>query len=183
VTIHSLSPRPGYRALARRTALLIGAALLAGSVAAPATAAAAAADDDDSRRHGWRDRDRDRYDDDDRDRDRWRHRDRDRDRDRGDWRHDRGRHRGWYKDRDRGHYDRRHEFEVPRHIARHRDYERYYHGRVYDRPHRHYHPVYAFPVYGPRGVVYEPHAYCGDTYYGRGAFHYDGPRLSIRWLF
>jgi hypothetical protein len=72
---------------------------------------------------------------------------------------------------------------VPRHIYRHRDYERYYHGREYHRGHRHYHPVYAFPVYGPRGVAYAPYAYCGDAYYGRGAFHYDGPRLSIRWFF
>lgn len=153
---------------------MLGAALVALALVAPAVATA---DDDD----GWRGRDRDRYDDDDDDRDRWRH-DHDRDRHRDDWRHDRGRHKGWYK-HGRGHgYDRHRRFDVPPHIAHYRDYDRWYHGRVYHRAHRHYHPVYAFPAYGPRGPYYEPTAYCEGNYFARGGFYYDGPRLGIRWF-
>lgn len=175
----------------RRTVSISVLTLLAVATlgAAPAAAEPAAAEPDRRERNEWRDRD-DRHD-----RDRWRHRDRGRDH-RWDDRHDRGRHRGHDRYDRRGRYDRRDRydrrwernrfdrgFRVPARIHSFRDYDRYHYGRIYHRGHRHHHPVLAFP-HEIRGVVsYVPYAYCEGALFERGAFFYDGPRLSIRWSF
>jgi hypothetical protein len=180
-------------ARARRSRLRAIPALAVGALLAVAAAqpAAAGADDRDRGRDDWR-RGGDRWEHrgDRHDRDRWRDRDRHRDRrDRKHW--DRGRHdrRHWDRDRHDRRWDRRWDdrhdrrFRVPGRLGAYRDYDRYYHGRVYHRAHRHHHRVYAFPVFVRGAVHYEPYAYCDDAFFQRGAFYYDGPRLSIRWGF
>ncbi|HVS12388.1 MAG TPA: hypothetical protein VMV46_00560 [Thermoanaerobaculia bacterium] len=177
-----MSTRPDAPLLtATRSVVRALPALAVGAMLALATAQPVAAEPD--HRH--------------RDRDEWRHRDhrsdhwkdRDRHRDRRDRRHwDRGRHdrRHWDRGRhgrpgDRRRDDRR--FRAPQRIGSFSDYDRYHHGRVYHRAHRHHHQVYAFPVLVRDVVHYEPYAYCDGGFYQRGAFFYDGPRLSIRWSF
>jgi len=51
---------------------------------------------------------------------------------------------------------------VPHRIELHHApvYRPYFQARVYHRGHGHFHAIYRFPVAGPRGMVYEPHAYC-----------------------
>lgn len=98
---------------------------------------------------------------------------------RGYWRH-RSRDSGRYHRPSYRHAPRRH-FEIPRRIARFRDYSRWLHGRTYYHPHGHEHRIYRFPVYYGHQVRYEPFAYCGGKLHSRGSFYYDGPRLSIRW--
>jgi hypothetical protein len=138
-------------------------------------------------KHSRVDRDRHR----DRDHDRYESRSRDRYRD-----HDRydSRSRDRYRDHDRYAYRDhrpyrsvvRERFVVP-HRLRHVDtYDRYYSGRVYFAPHRHVHLVYAFPVYTPYGVEYDPYYYCGDDLYvEHPGYSYDShyrsrrPRVSI----
>jgi hypothetical protein len=156
-----------------------------------ATPALAAPEPESQSRYDRRDNDRDRG---------WRNERGDRDHGRYDRRDDRyrrdDRHGSRYDDRrydDRRYDDRRHDrgyndrgnrrFAIPSRIHNHNDYRSYYHGRIYHREHRHYHVVYSFPVFYPSGLVYEPYAYCGESYFGGGAFYYDGPRLSIRWRF
>lgn len=61
-------------------------------------------------------------------------------------------------------------------------YEPYYWGRVYHRPHRHYHVLYRFPVYTPFGLAYELHPYCGGRLFvagHHGYIDYAGPRFHI----
>lgn len=145
---------------------------------------------DDDRRY---DRDRDRRD----GRDHRRY-DRDRDRnDRRDWRdrhdrydrrdgHDRHNHfdrhrhrRFFYQNHVHRHY--RPYFTIPRaitfgHAPR---YDSYYWGRDYHEGHRHFHPIYLFPVYVDNDLVYRPYAYCNDDLYATGYFTAQGPLFDI----
>ncbi|HKQ59967.1 MAG TPA: hypothetical protein VJS92_01705 [Candidatus Polarisedimenticolaceae bacterium] len=78
-------------------------------------------------------------------------------------RHDR-RHGHGYAPRHR-HHERR-DFVVPRHLGHRRhEYRRYYQGSVYFAPHRHYHTLYTFPIYGPSGYDYQRYDYCNDELY------------------
>lgn len=87
------------------------------------------------------------------------------------------------------HHERHHQrgyashrrFVVPRsiHTYRVRSYRPYYYGRVYYAPHRHYHTLYSFPVYGYGEPIYYPYAYCGDSLFARGVFTAGGPHFSI----
>ena len=73
-------------------------------------------------------------------------------------------------------------FVVPtaiRHVQLDR-YQPFYQGRVYHRPHRHYHSVYDFPVYRDHRYAYRPHVYCGGELYYDGYVSYRGPRVSLR---
>lgn len=72
-------------------------------------------------------------------------------------------------------------FVVPHRIHTHRehDYDPYYWGRVYSRPHRHYHAVYSFPVYSDDDLVYVPHAYCGEGLHARGRVEVFGRRFGF----
>ena len=87
-----------------------------------------------------------------------------------DWsHHDHGRHNAY------GHGSYRHAayrpVVVPSYIAVRGvpAYDPYYDHRVWSGPHRHYHPVYAFPVAVQPGVIaYAPHTYCNGHLYGRG---------------
>jgi hypothetical protein len=118
-----------------------------------------------------------------------RHRDHDRDRHRSAYRYrDDDRHRHAYRRDHRPIYRSvvRERFVVPHRIARPHVYDRYFSGRVYFAPHRHAHVVYAFPVYTPYGVEYEPHYYCGpELYVEHPGYAYDSdyrsrrPRVSI----
>jgi hypothetical protein len=89
----------------------------------------------------------------------YRHRDYDRDYDRRHYYDDHDRHRTVYRTvvRER--------FVVPHRLVRRHVYDPYFSGSVYFAPHRHAHLVYAFPVYTPYGVEYEPSYYCGDHLY------------------
>ncbi len=76
-----------------------------------------------------------------------------------------------------------HGFVVPVHLTHTAlaTYHDYHLGRIYYRPHRHYHAVYNFPVHTNAGWVYQPHYYCnGDLYRGRGAHHDHHFRFSLR---
>lgn len=80
----------------------------------------------------------------------------------------------------------RERFVVPHRIVHADAYDSYFSGRVYFAPHRHVHLVYAFPVYTPYGVEYDPYYYCGDELYvDRPGYTYDSdyrsrrPRVSI----
>lgn len=121
--------------------------------------------DDDHRRHGDRRRGRDR---DDRHDDKgYRHYDKDdRHYDKRSHHYDRHdyRHRG-------GHGQ--HRFVVPRviHKHHHHSYRPYYHGQIFFPAHRHYHPVYHFPVLIDSGYyAYQPHYYCGSSLFATGGF-------------
>jgi len=59
-------------------------------------------------------------------------------------------------------------------------YPEYYYGRVYHAGHRHWHPVYRYPVYGAVGVTWTPYDYCDGHVHASGFFGYDGPRFSVR---
>jgi hypothetical protein len=125
-------------------------------------------------RHRDHDRDHDRY--------------RDRDRRVSRYREDDHRHDG-YRYRDHRPIYRsvvRERFVVPHRIVHADVYDRYFSGRVWFAPHRHAHIVYAFPVYTPYGVEYEPHYYCGhELYVDHPGYAYDSyyrsrrPRVSI----
>ncbi len=76
-------------------------------------------------------------------------------------------------------------FAVPHRIPVHRVhvYRPYYHGRVFFKPHRHFHAVYHFPVYTAYGIAYEPYYYCDGAlflppYYG-GYVSYSSPRFGV----
>jgi hypothetical protein len=73
-------------------------------------------------------------------------------------------------------------FAVPHRIYTHSlpHYRSYYRGRSYYRPHRHDHAVYMFPVSTPYGVVYRPHAYCGDRLFVDGVIDLGSVRLGVR---
>ncbi len=74
------------------------------------------------------------------------------------------------------------EFVVPVRLTRTAlaTYRDYHHGRIYYRPHRHYHAVYNFPVYTNAGWAYRPHYYCdGDLYRGRRPYHDHHVRFSV----
>lgn len=73
-------------------------------------------------------------------------------------------------------------FQVPRRIVLRHDahlYRPYLDGRVYSRPHRHYHDVYAFPVRSGRGWVAQPYAYCSGQLYGGVSLTYRSPRFTL----
>jgi hypothetical protein len=56
-------------------------------------------------------------------------------------------------------------------------YRPYYKQRVYHRAHRHYHPVYAFPIHTSHGLAYREVPYCGGP---RGYVAFAGPRLAFQ---
>ena len=80
----------------------------------------------------------------------------------------------------------RERFAVPHRIVHANTYASYYSGRAWYAPHHHAHAVYAFPVYSPYGVTYDPHYYCGhELYVGAPGYAYDthyrsrAPRVSV----
>ena len=80
----------------------------------------------------------------------------------------------------------RERFVVPHRIVTAQAYAPYYSGRAWYAPHHHAHVVYAFPVYSPYGVTYEPSYYCGhELYVSAPGYAYDtyyrsrAPRVSV----
>lgn len=59
------------------------------------------------------------------------------------------------------------------------DYQPYYYGDRYYRPHGHIHQVYRFPVYSDYGVDYRAVTYCNGSHYRSGQFVYNGPKLGF----
>ena len=60
------------------------------------------------------------------------------------------------------HHGHRRDVSVPRVIRGRAEYGRFYAGRAFYAPHRHYHPTYRFPVLVNGVVVYRPYSYCGE---------------------
>ena len=69
--------------------------------------------------------------------------------------------------------------DLPRriHDQHKRLFRNFFSGRVYYRPHQHYHTIYRLPVYTRSSVVYRPYSYCNDALFMDAAVRL--PQIAI----